>query len=1130
MSGANLGNTAFSFIYTHPGTSTEDGRTKRMREFRTSTSVPPTRMDVRAPSFDDEHLPRKRARTAPAPTLQAKRPVGRPRKDTSYGGVLVEFGTFSTRTVAPPKAAQNVPLAPIFGTRLPRQSASEPTTRVPTPTASANPLPPPGPVTPPVVPSDQCTIPEENIAEGTNHAGIADDESSADGAGLGEPDDDSDDEDAGEEEGDLEDDGELEDGAVPKKKTRNRIPLPEEVKKAFDGHIEECRTRNHLGQPRLYWYNKTFRFPQQATWFSLQKPDLSPQKLYNPAFFLWDPRALVKIPCPNCSTELQRHTHIERPRRCVSFASTFWIIGFRYRCSQCSRSKPAGKNVTFRSWDSRILAVLPPALAAEFPARLSHRSAVDVDMVEWMRSCFQTGMGSKQFSDVLRVQHLLQYDKLHLQYLQHISKNTLDDWMGTKYAGFLPFTDRSPAGFHGYIPGGQLLRTVYDRYIEQHGHHFDQHTSLLSAEVNALDHSHKFTKYLIRVNGEKVFTALLTVTNERGEIRLCCLVATKAHSQFEMALKELSRSLDLYGLKQPLIFYTDNMSDRQFLMKIFPSLSADTAPVEKYEHLPLFTVPQDVRISIRNTAASINSAVQAIMDDLPEDGEGHLVVGFDTEWNVQTGPNDRIVGRSPTAIVQIAYKKQIYIFQVADMVRSGALPQQLKIFLSNPQILKVGRLIESDLKVLEKACNSPTPFRGAVDLAKVAEERYISLSRKAPALHDICAEVLGRCLRKNIPDRVGEAWERETLTSSQVEYAACDAYVALALYNRMTLTPIPSPLVAGAPLPPPGTPILLFGPSNSLIARGCATTQPADGVYDSIVLHLSKLVVEVQEAIVPGALIMSHCKQPLSAFGELPYRVVADRQYVRIHYSTVLPANDPARSACDHQSIGSTSQPAPFQDFQHAGSENTMTQAQPADPLDDSGPQGYSDVDPESLAGIIYDLADVGTLNSTGRRYLGHFSIWITNEIQQYLIVLKDKLLNSINMNHWLNTSFYQPTKEVIGVLPIPMEVQRASGIAQWIDGVGTNMGTGAKHTRSTRHDYLAKLQGTRKAVLPIHTRSEQQIFRDLMQSNPDFGPSSSAQPNWDKAVKTWNQLADTNDSLAIYGKAPTDNLSSPHA
>jgi len=95
----------------------------------------------------------------------------------------------------------------------------------------------------------------------------------------------------------------------------------------------------------------------------------------------------------------------------------------------------------------------------------------------------------------------------------------------------------------------------------------------------------------VRVGGEKPFTAIISVTNERNEIRVCNFVATKSHSQFELALKNVRDSLSLYGHPQPALIYTDNMSDKQFLEDCFPSLCQDVTPVEKYGHLDELVIP-----------------------------------------------------------------------------------------------------------------------------------------------------------------------------------------------------------------------------------------------------------------------------------------------------------------------------------------------------------------------------------------------------------------------------------------------------------------------------------------------------------------------------------------------------------
>ena len=132
-----------------------------------------------------------------------------------------------------------------------------------------------------------------------------------------------------------------------------------------------------------------------------------------------------------------------------------------------------------------------------------------------------------------------------------------------------------------------------------------------------------------------MFTALLTVTKEKGDICICNLVATKSHSQFELALQRMRDSLQLYGHDQPSLFYTDNMSDKAFLEHAFPSLTADVVPVEKYAHLDLLKIPDTVNISVRNSIEIIDTAMHTILSFLPDDDSMETIVGLDAEWNVE---------------------------------------------------------------------------------------------------------------------------------------------------------------------------------------------------------------------------------------------------------------------------------------------------------------------------------------------------------------------------------------------------------------------------------------------------------------------------------------------------------------
>jgi hypothetical protein len=67
----------------------------------------------------------------------------------------------------------------------------------------------------------------------------------------------------------------------------------------------------------------------------------------------------------------------------------------------------------------------------------------------------------------------------------------LSTWREEKFTSFLPFDNPSSDGFNGFIPSSQWLRDMYDRFIENQQQHFHQHTAMLSADICAVDHSHK---------------------------------------------------------------------------------------------------------------------------------------------------------------------------------------------------------------------------------------------------------------------------------------------------------------------------------------------------------------------------------------------------------------------------------------------------------------------------------------------------------------------------------------------------------------------------------------------------------------------------------------------------------------
>ena len=149
---------------------------------------------------------------------------------------------------------------------------------------------------------------------------------------------------------------------------------------------------------------------------------LEPEALYNFELFYWDPELLTKIKCPICKHSwLNCHGLHKIPWQGVGLGKCFWMIGAQHKCPTCANPIP-GKTVTFMSWDPRILAALPKALAAEFLVVLTKQSAVSSPILALQHSLFQKGLGAMQFSNILTALHMCHFDQIHLQYLHMIFK------------------------------------------------------------------------------------------------------------------------------------------------------------------------------------------------------------------------------------------------------------------------------------------------------------------------------------------------------------------------------------------------------------------------------------------------------------------------------------------------------------------------------------------------------------------------------------------------------------------------------------------------------------------------------------------------------------------------------------
>ncbi|SJL12112.1 uncharacterized protein ARMOST_15533 [Armillaria ostoyae] len=255
----------------------------------------------------------------------------------------------------------------------------------------------------------------------------------------------------------------------------------------------------------------------------------------------------------------------------------------------------------------------------------------------------------------------------------------------------------------------------------------------------------------------------------------------------------------MYGLTQPHIIFTDFMGDKKFLKEAFPSLRAGIRPITQHGDLEMMEFPLHVKVVIQKSTSQIEATVLSLITSMPDNKESVLVVGLDSEWSVDLdarhlGLNDR----RQTAIVQLAYKDMIWIFQLNNHIRSGHFPSQLITFLKNPRILKVGQNVNLDLRNLQEESGVKQPFSGGIDVAQLAKRKGV-VKNTWISLADLCAKVLKVHLDKDPATRISPDWHSDELSSEQLCYAALDAWASLKVYEELEQTQVPGEVVAFTP-------------------------------------------------------------------------------------------------------------------------------------------------------------------------------------------------------------------------------------------------------------------------------------------------------------------------------------------
>ncbi len=172
--------------------------------------------------------------------------------------------------------------------------------------------------------------------------------------------------------------------------------------------------------------------------------------------------------------------------------------------------------------------------------------------------------------------------------------------------------------------------------------------------------------------------------------------------------------------------------------------------------LPLVHYDGDVRI-----VSTHDEAERAVEELLTE-----RVLGFDTE----SRPAFRAGQSFPVAIVQLASRQRVYLFQVLQF--GDANP--LQPIFEAADILKVGVALHEDIRRLRSSHDFQA--RGFFELSRITQSE---LGIENTGLRALVAMLLGVRVSKGA--QVSN-WANPKLTDSQVRYAATDAWISRQLY------------------------------------------------------------------------------------------------------------------------------------------------------------------------------------------------------------------------------------------------------------------------------------------------------------------------------------------------------------
>lgn len=181
---------------------------------------------------------------------------------------------------------------------------------------------------------------------------------------------------------------------------------------------------------------------------------------------------------------------------------------------------------------------------------------------------------------------------------------------------------------------------------------------------------------------------------------------------------------------------------------------------EDIERLEQVSFPGTIHV-IDTVGAEFNKAVRYL--------RSQKVIGFDTETRPCFSASQPRYG---VALLQLSGRDHAYLFRINSM----GMHRRLCSLLASDKVIKVGAAVTDDIRGLQKY-QEFTP-RGFVDLQRIVGDYGI----RDRSVKKMTAIILGFRISKA---QQLSNWEAETLSDSQIRYAATDAWVCREMYIRL---------------------------------------------------------------------------------------------------------------------------------------------------------------------------------------------------------------------------------------------------------------------------------------------------------------------------------------------------------